>query len=57
MDSLHIASAEIGHADVFLSTDNKLLKACYRLQGILKLKVKNPIYYLAEVNENDGCEP
>ena len=51
MDSLHIASAEIGHADVFLSTDDKLLKACRRMQDKLKIKVKNPLFYLAEVNE------
>ena len=51
MDSLHIASAEIGHADIFLSTDDKLLKACKRMQDILKVKVKNPLLYLAEVNE------
>lgn len=56
MDSLHIASAESGNADVFLSTDDKLLKACQRMQDQLKVDVKNPIYYLAEVNEHDGCE-
>lgn len=53
MDSLHIASAESGNADVFLSTDDKLLKACRRLQNVLKVKVKNPLFYLAEVNEHD----
>jgi predicted nucleic acid-binding protein len=53
MDSLHIASAESGHADIFLSTDNKLLKACQRLRNVLKVKVKNPLFYLAEVNEHD----
>ncbi len=51
MDSLHLASAEIGHADIFLSTDDKLIKACRRMQDILKVKVKNPLFYLAEVNE------
>lgn len=51
MDSLHIASAEIGYADVFLSTDDKLLKACKRIQDVLKIEVKNPLFYLAEVNE------
>ena len=51
MDSLHIASAESGHADVFLSTDDKLLKACRRMQDYLHVQVKNPMYYLAEVNE------
>jgi len=53
MDSLHIASAESGHADIFLSTDDKLLKACQRLRNVLKVKVKNPLFYLAEVNEHD----
>ena len=54
MDSLHLVSAEAGHADVFLSTDDKLLKACRRIQDKLKVQVKNPLSYLAEVNENDG---
>ena len=44
MDSLHIASAESGHADVFLSTDDKLLKACRRMQDKLKVKVKTPYF-------------
>jgi len=53
MDSYHIASAEEAHADIFLSTDDKLIRACRKLD--LALRVMNPISYLAEVIENDGC--
>lgn len=52
MDALHIASAECGKADVFLTTDDKLLRACRGLE--LKVKVQNPVKCLAEVIENDG---
>lgn len=51
MDSLHIASAESGNADVFLSTDDKLVRACSKLQ--LQVRVMNPATYLAEVIAND----
>ena len=52
MDSLHLASAEFGNADVFLTTDMKLLKSC-RNAG-LHVRVMNPVSYLAEVIEYDG---
>lgn len=52
MDSLHLASAEVGKADVFLSTDDKLVRACQKLD--LHMRVMNPVSYLAEVVEHDG---
>lgn len=54
MDSLHIASAEFGNADIFISTDDKLLKSCQKIKTRLKVRVKNPVSFLAEVIENDG---
>jgi len=51
MDSLHIASAEAGHADVLLSTDDRLIRACKKLD--LDVRVMNPVSYLAEVIEHD----
>jgi len=51
MDSLHIASAEAGKADVFLSTDDKLVRACQKLD--LRVRVMNPVSYLGEVIEHD----
>ena len=50
MDSFHIASAEKGRADVFLTTDDRLIKSCKRLR--LDLRVMNPVTYLAEVIED-----
>ena len=52
MDSLHLASAEFGSADVFLTTDMKLIKSCRRAGG--HMRVMNPVSYLAEVIEHDG---
>lgn len=48
-DSLHLASAETC-ADVLLTTDIKFLKACQRIN--LGIKVKNPIDFVMEVEEN-----
>ncbi|MDR2869786.1 MAG: hypothetical protein LBV04_04985 [Deferribacteraceae bacterium] len=45
-DSLHIASAETG-ADIFLTTDDKLIKASARLT--IKVRVLNPLQYFLEV--------
>ena len=39
MDALHLASAIIGCADIFLTVDDKLIRACEKLQ--LKIKVTN----------------
>lgn len=51
MDSLHLASAIEGGADVFLTTDFKLIKAAVKT-GV-QIRVMNPVSYLAEVIEND----
>ncbi|MBK8395515.1 MAG: PIN domain-containing protein [Leptospiraceae bacterium] len=40
-DALHIACAEYEKSDVFLTTDDKLLKLAIRIQKILKVKVFN----------------
>ena len=51
-DLLHLASAEIGKADIFLTTDYKLIHACKKIP--LNLRVLNPVNYIAEVIENVG---
>lgn len=51
-DSFHLASAEIGGADVFLTTDDRLLRAASRID--LKMKVAGPVPWFMEVT-NDGC--
>lgn len=46
-DSMHLALAETGGADVFLTTDDRLLRAAARLgPGV---KVANPVSWLMEV--------
>lgn len=46
-DSLHLASSVVGKADVFLSTDDKLIKACEKLA--LNIRVANPVIWFMEV--------
>ena len=51
LDSLHLAAAEISGADVFLTTDDRLLRAAKRLNA--HVKTENPLSWLMEVM-NDG---
>jgi len=50
-DALHVASAEYGKADVFLTTDRRLLSASKRID--MKVKVSNPVIWLMEVLFNE----
>lgn len=52
MDALHISSAEMGRTDVFLTTDARLIRSCRSIS--LRIRVMNPVSYLAEVIEYDG---
>ena len=47
MDSLHVATAEAGEVDAMLTTDDKLIKACSKLN--LSVKVINPIVFLLDM--------
>ena len=48
-DAMHIACAEQGGADVFLSTDDKLLKAAKRNREAINIEVDNPLLWLQKV--------
>ncbi|MDL2231970.1 PIN domain-containing protein [Ruminococcaceae bacterium OttesenSCG-928-L11] len=50
-DSLHLALAETGGADIFLTTDDRLLRAAVKLD--LKIKVANPVSWLMEVTNDE----
>lgn len=55
-DAAHIASAERSRADIFLSTDDRLIKRAQRNQSIINLAVDNPVvveYTNKENNNND----
>ena len=46
-DSLHVALAEACNANVFLTTDDRLLKAANRIDT--NVKISNPLLWLMEV--------
>ena len=49
-DALHLACAESGHADVFLTTDDRLLRVATRVAASLRARVANPLDWLREVS-------
>lgn len=49
-DALHLACAESGQADVFLTTDDRLLQKATAHAGELRVRVENPLNWLREVN-------
>ena len=46
-DALHLASAEAGNADIFLTTDNRLIKAAQSAD--VDMDVNNPLIWVTEV--------
>ena len=53
LDALHIACAESGTADVFLTTDDRLLGRAKRNSSNLYVQVENPYVWLQRRNENE----
>ena len=51
VDALHLAAAEQGRADVFLTTDDQLLRLAGRLRDQLRVRVENPLIWLQNVLE------
>jgi predicted nucleic acid-binding protein len=48
-DALHLASADQSGADVFLTTDDNLLRRARRGRGLLRIRAQNPVSWLREV--------
>jgi predicted nucleic acid-binding protein len=49
-DAIHVACAEMAQADVFLSTDDRLLKRAVRYRERLDVMVNNPaLWFIARV--------
>lgn len=48
-DALHLACAESGGADVFLTTDDRLMRLATRRANELLVRVQNPLTWLREV--------
>jgi predicted nucleic acid-binding protein len=49
-DALHLACAESGRADVFLTTDDRLLRKSAGYAKQLHVRVENPLVWLREVS-------
>lgn len=47
-DAVHLACAEIGKADVFLTTDDRLLKLAKKQAKRLRVTVENPLDWIKE---------
>ena len=47
-DALHLASAERGGAEVFLTTDDKLLRRAERHAGQLRVRAVNPVIWISQ---------
>lgn len=45
---LHLACAESGDAQLFLTTDDRLLRRAHRFTDQIKLQVENPLIWLRE---------
>lgn len=50
-DATHIASAERGKADVFLTTDDRLMRRAQNNTSLIKVKINNPVQWLIEVTQ------
>lgn len=48
-DTLHLACAESDKADIFLTTDDRLLRRFQRYHARLYIRVENPVVWLEEV--------
>jgi uncharacterized protein with PIN domain len=48
-DAVHLACAESGKADIFLTTDDRLLKLAKRVPKNLNVRVENPLDWMKEV--------
>lgn len=48
-DAVHLACAESGKADIFLTTDDRLLKLAKRLAKKINVKVENPLDWMKEM--------
>lgn len=48
-DAVHLACAESGKADIFLTTDDRLLRLAKRMAKKLHVKVENPLDWMKEI--------
>ena len=47
-DALHLACAESSKVDIFLTTDDRLIRRANRIRTLLQVRVENPYIWLQE---------
>jgi len=55
-DALHLACAESGNADLFLTTDDRILRKAASVSSQLRIRVENPYTWLQEVVQDEHTE-
>ena len=53
LDALHLACAESGSVDVFLTTDDRLLRRAKRNDSQIRIQVENPYAWFQEVAKSE----
>lgn len=53
-DALHLVCAEVGNADVLLTTDDRLLRKASKHRQVLRLQVENPVTWLMATLQSEG---
>jgi predicted nucleic acid-binding protein len=48
-DAIHLASAESSKVDIFLTTDDQILKVASRKKNLFSFTIENPVKWLEEV--------
>ena len=54
-DALHLACAETGNADVFLTTDDRLLRTVKSIAHQMNIQVENPSIWLKEIRSHESA--
>ncbi|MGD1809025.1 PIN domain-containing protein [Dapis sp. BLCC M126] len=55
-DALHLASAQVYNLDVFLTTDDRLLRKAKKYPDLITIKVENPVTWLIIVLQEENDE-
>jgi hypothetical protein len=53
-DATHIASAERGNADIFLTTDDRLNRRAQKNVNLIRVGISNPAQWLIELTQEDN---
>jgi predicted nucleic acid-binding protein len=53
-DALHLSCAESANVDIFLTTDDRLLRKASANQTSLKVTVANPVQWFMEISQVEG---